>query len=204
MQKVIVYIDGFNLYHGLVEKGWRRYLWLNIQKMAENLMMFNQELVCTKYFTARIRVGDKDKKQRQTTYIEALQTLTNLEIVEGKYHSEPYLCRNCGFLHNVPSEKMTDVNIASEMIIDAVKDKYDIGLLISADADLVPAIKIIRGNYAEKRVTVGFPPARYSKDVADSVNSSFYLSRAHFARNQLDEKITRGDGFILQRPITWS
>ncbi len=29
MDRVIVYIDGFNLYFGLKSKGWRRYFWLN-------------------------------------------------------------------------------------------------------------------------------------------------------------------------------
>jgi len=203
MNKVIVYIDGFNLYHGLVDKGWRRYLWLNVQKMASSLLKFNQELVETKYFTARITVGDAAKKQRQTTYIEAIKTLNGLIIIEGKYHSESYLCHNCGFTHNIPSEKMTDVNIASQMIIDAVNDKLDTALLVSADADLVPAIEIIRSAYAKKRIVVAFPPNRYSKDLANSAQSSYFIGRMHFAKNQLEEKVTRADGFILERPKTW-
>lgn len=203
MTKVIVYIDGFNLYHGLIEKGWRRYLWLNVQQLAKSLMMMNQELVITKYFTARIKVGDDAKKQRQTTYIEALQTIPELEVIEGKYHNEPYQCRKCGFLHNIPSEKMTDVNIASQMIIDAVHNKYEVAVLISADADLVPAIKVIRANYSSKRIVVGFPPGRFSKDVANSVNSFFYLNRLHFSNNQLDTKIKRADGYELVRPLSW-
>lgn len=203
MNKVIVYIDGFNLYHGLVDKGWRRYLWLDVGKMAKSLLMINQELVCTKYFTARIVVGDQAKKQRQTTYLEALETLNEVEIVEGKYHSEPYTCYKCGFVDDIPSEKMTDVNIAAEMIIDAVKDKYDIALLVSGDADLVPAIKMVKETYTPKRLIAAFPPERYSKDLANMVHSSFHIGRIHFAHNQFPPKVPRGDGFILERPATW-
>ena len=54
MDRVIVYIDGFNLYFGLKSKGWRRYFWLNPQKLIENLLKPGQRLVFTKYFTARV------------------------------------------------------------------------------------------------------------------------------------------------------
>jgi len=30
MDRAIVCIDGFNLYFGLCDKGWRRYLWLDL------------------------------------------------------------------------------------------------------------------------------------------------------------------------------
>ena len=204
MNKVIVYIDGFNLYHGLVDKGWRRYLWLDVQKMAESLLMFNQELVITKYFTARIVVGSDAKKQRQTTYIEALKTLDSLEVIEGNYHKKLYKCHNCESTHTIPIEKMTDVNIAVEMILDAGKDKFDTALLVSADGDLVPAIKGIKGNFAKKQIIVAFPPKRYSVELDDEVaHSSFHIGRIHFAHNLLPDKVTRDDGFVLQRPAEW-
>jgi uncharacterized LabA/DUF88 family protein len=202
MLKVIAYIDGFNLYHGLNDRGWRRYLWLDIQKMAESLLMFNQELVLTKYFTARIIVGSEAKKERQTTYIEALETLNFVEIIEGRYHLEQYECYNCNFIHNIPSEKMTDVNIATEMILDAYKDKYQTALLVSGDADLVPAVNAVRGIPSNKHVVVAFPPERYSKDLEDAA-PSFHIGRIHFAHNLLPDKVTRDDGFILERPTEW-
>jgi len=52
MDRVIAYIDGFNLYFGLRDKGWRRYLWLDVQKLSTNLLKPGQQLVFTKYFTA--------------------------------------------------------------------------------------------------------------------------------------------------------
>ena len=58
-QRVIAYIDGFNLYFGLKAMGWRRYYWLDLFKLSRNLLKTNQELVAVKYFTARISAGDK-------------------------------------------------------------------------------------------------------------------------------------------------
>ncbi|MBP7766428.1 MAG: hypothetical protein KA113_14680, partial [Syntrophaceae bacterium] len=37
-ERVIAYIDGFNLYFGLKSKGWRRYYWLNLQALMRNLI----------------------------------------------------------------------------------------------------------------------------------------------------------------------
>jgi hypothetical protein len=34
MERVIAYVDGFNLYFGLKSKGWQRYFWLNIPALA--------------------------------------------------------------------------------------------------------------------------------------------------------------------------
>jgi hypothetical protein len=36
-ERVITYIDGFNFYFGLKSAGWKRYYWLNLQVMAQNL-----------------------------------------------------------------------------------------------------------------------------------------------------------------------
>ena len=88
VKRVIAYVDGFNLYFGLKSKGWRRYYWLNIQMLAQNLLKPNQRLLLTKYFTARI-TGPPDKEKRQSTYIEALETLSEFQIFYGKYQLNP-------------------------------------------------------------------------------------------------------------------
>ena len=29
MERIVAYIDGFNLYYGMKEKGWKYFYWLN-------------------------------------------------------------------------------------------------------------------------------------------------------------------------------
>src|ERR1019366_9530581 len=72
--RVVVYIDGFNLYFGLKTKGWRRFYWLNLLDLSRHLLKPHQTLVQVKCFTSRIR-DDPPKERRQSTYIDALQTL---------------------------------------------------------------------------------------------------------------------------------
>jgi len=91
VKRVIAYVDGFNLYFGLKEKGWRQFYWLNIQLLVQNLLKSGQQLIVTKYFTARI-IGSPDKEKRQSTFIEALETLSDFEILYGKYQLNPRYC----------------------------------------------------------------------------------------------------------------
>ena len=37
MSRVILYVDGFNLYFGLRSKGWRKYYWLDLVHLARVL-----------------------------------------------------------------------------------------------------------------------------------------------------------------------
>ena len=202
MNRVIAYIDGFNLYFGLREKGWCRLYWLNVQLLVQNLPKFNQELVMTKYFTSRI-IGSPDKEKRQSTFIEALETLPNLEIFYGKYQLNPRECLHCGFKNQVPNEKMTDVNIAVEMLSDAVKGKFDTALLLSADSDLVPLIRAIKNTFTKKRIVVAFPPARWSVELQSVAHAFFTIGRVNLTRSLFPDKVKKADGFILQRPLTW-
>lgn len=71
-----------------------------------------------KCFTSRIS-GPSDKKQRQNLFIQATETLTNVEIFYGQYRDNLKKCPRCGVTTSVPNEKMTDVNIAVEMMGDA-------------------------------------------------------------------------------------
>jgi len=202
MERVIAYVDGFNLYFGLRSKGWKRYYWLDIRLLAQNLMKPNQRLIATKYFTARI-AGPPDKAERQSTYIEALETLTDFHVFYGKYQLNPRQCSRCGFQDEVPNEKMTDVNIAVEILKDAYQDNFDVALLVSADSDLVPPVKTVRELFPSKRVVVAFPPDRHSVALADSADGSLFIRHARIAKSLLPEEVEKPDGYILRRPELW-
>ncbi len=98
MERVIAYVDGYNLYFGLRDSGWRRFYWLNIQELARHLTKPSQQLLMTKYFTARVS-KPQDKQRRQSLYIEALETLQDFRIFYGKYQSKPHICNKCGYVY---------------------------------------------------------------------------------------------------------
>ena len=89
----------------------------------------------------------------------------------------------CSFEDEVPNEKMTDVNIAVELLSDAFQDRYDTAFLISADSDLVPPINRIRLLFPKKNVIVAFPPDRFSKELDKYASASFTIGRAKIAKS---------------------
>lgn len=184
MERVISYIDGFNLYFGLKSAKLERYLWLDLNKLSLNLLKKFQQLVQVKYFTSRI-TGPTDKQKCQSTYIEALEGLSNLEIYYGKYQLNPQICRNCDYKSMVLSEKMTDVNIAVQILIDAYQNNYDTALLISADSDLIGPITAVRKLFPKKRIVIAFPPDRFSRELANNASGYFVIGHKKFAQSQL-------------------
>ncbi len=115
-ERVIVYIDGYNLYFGLKESGYRRYFWLNIDALSKKILKTNQELIGIKYFTSLV-TNNVSTRVRQKTYINALQTLPIVKIYYGKFQKEQAHCNICGDKFLVEREKMTDVNIATQMTV---------------------------------------------------------------------------------------
>ena len=202
MERVAAYIDGYNLYFGLRSRGWKRYYWLNVQMMAGHLLKPAQSLVLTRYFTTIVK-QPHDKRQRQAAYLEALQTLPDLTMHYGHYLASPVRCRNCGYTYDVQHEKMTDVNIAVEMMSDAYQDGFDVAFLVSADSDLVGPVKAIHHLFPKKRVISVFPPDRWSSALKGVAAGSLRIERAILARSQFPEEVTKPDGFTLRRPEEW-
>lgn len=148
LSRVAVYIDGFNLFYGLRAKGWRRYYWLDVQQLAGHLLRPGQRLEFVRYFTARVLPDPDDpgKPDRQGAYLDALTTLPGLST-----HYGYFVPRKDSY-----EEKMTDVNIAVEMLCDAHANTIDTAILVSADGDLTGAVRALKER-CKKRV----PPAAH-------------------------------------------
>jgi uncharacterized LabA/DUF88 family protein len=199
--RVIVYIDGFNLYFGMQDAGIENSKWLNIKSLIESYLTHNQELIEIKYFTSRI-TNQPGKQKRQTTYLEALET-SGVTIIYGLYKAKDIECNNCGHNWSVSNEKMTDVNIATHLLLDAFEDKYDTAILISGDSDLVPPVKAIHKHFNKKTVSVFFPPNRHNVTVAGAAKGSQIIGKKKIKDHQFSLNITKKDGYILTKPESW-
>lgn len=206
MKRVVAYIDGFNLYFGLRSKGWRRYYWLDVQKLAANLLSKGQELVAAKYFTARVSATsrDPDKAKRQSIYLDALKAHSDTKIVYGHYLAKPIRCFKCSATWQTHEEKMTDVNIAVELLTDAFDGIFDTALIISGDSDLSRAIELVRNRFPGKSVCVAFPPTRISQRLQNIANAYFVIGRRKLAQSQLPSPVMTADGYALERPLSWA
>jgi len=201
MEKVIAYIDGYNLYYGLRAQGWKRFYWLNLQKLSEQFLRPSQTLVQTKYFTTIVKQPN-DKRLRQQVFLEALQTLPDLEIYYGHFLSDEIVCRKCGHTYTTHHEKMTDVNISVELMMDAVQDRFDVAFLISADSDLVSPVRRVQQLFPHKRVISIFPPGRSSLALKKVTRGTLRIGHVELSKSLFPDQVNKG-GIILHRPAEW-
>jgi uncharacterized LabA/DUF88 family protein len=201
-EQVIAYIDGFNLYFGLMERGWRHYLWLDLEAMVKRLLRADQELVGVKYFTTRVNHPPESVK-RQGIYLDAIKAHGGVEIIYGKFMYPKKECDDCGKVRPRRTEKQTDVNIALHMVRDAYGEFCDVGLLISGDSDLVPAVREVEKACPGRSVLVVWPPARKSDELCSAASRYFALGRKHVSESQLPSIVSGQDGYALCQPVEW-
>jgi uncharacterized LabA/DUF88 family protein len=200
-ERVIVYVDGFNLYFGMLAAGFEQYKWLDLTVLSLNILKSTQELVGIKYFTSRVS-NNPDKQKRQNTYLEALES-KDIMIFYGHFQSANIECKRCGNNWKTYNEKMTDVNIASQMLIDAFQDKFDMAMLISGDSDLVPPIKAIHLLFKEKRVFIAFPPKRHNASLTLNSKGFLIIGRKKLYASQFPPEVRKKDGYVLKKPVEW-
>ena len=201
-KRVIVYVDGFNLYYGMKSSKWQRYYWLDVCALSRHLVRSDQVLVGTKYFSARI-ARPPDKVMRQSTYLEAIEALPGIQIEYGRYRSDLEACTQCGHERFVDDEKMTDVNIAVQMLLDAADDRFDIAFLISGDTDLINAVCAVQNRYA-KQVWMAFPPNRTSPILADYAKGRVRIKEKMLRLSQMPTTVRSKIGYPLTRPKEWN
>jgi uncharacterized LabA/DUF88 family protein len=200
--KTYAYIDGFNLYSGLMDKRYtisgdtsqfplRKYLWLKIDDFIHSFLQRHYNLAQIKYFTAPIR-GNPKKQYRQETYIKALETLPNINIILGKHIP----------IGKTYSEKQTDVLMALHMYTDARDTKPNAIVLVSGDSDQVPTLNWIKQIDRDIEIHVIFPPFRVSKDLRKAADFTYNTKWKRLRQYQFPETVV-GKGYSVSRPKAW-
>jgi uncharacterized LabA/DUF88 family protein len=201
-ERVAAYIDGFNLYHGLHEDG-RRHLWLDLERLVRSLLKPEQHLVIVRYFTARVR-NKPDSERRQNAYLKALTAHSGiLDIRYGRFQEKSMRCRRCGGSWVTYEEKESDVALAVSLVADGVRGLFDSALIVSADSDMVPAIRELRAARRAVRVVGALPPNRNSSDLRAHCDASFRIGTAKIRQAQLPETVMDGP-YAITRPAYWT
>lgn len=160
MRRVIVYIDGFNLYHAIDNLAKPHLKWLDVRSLAEGLLRKEEQLKAVKYFSA-YATWKPDSHARHRAYVEALES-RGVDVMLGQFKQKPRRCRQCKSVWMSHEEKETDVQIATHMVADALQGEVDRLILISADTDLAPPIQMIAKLAPKCEVFVATPPKRFA------------------------------------------
>src|SRR6266478_3708251 len=143
MRRTIVYVDGFNLYYRAL-KG-TPYKWLNIKKLAEQLLDRTNEVVLVKYYTARVSgKQDPSSPARQQLYLDALSTVPEVRVFFGNFLANVITRPLVRPIKGLPTyvqvhhtaEKGSDVKLATHLLHDAWTGAFEAAAVISNDTDL--------------------------------------------------------------------
>lgn len=201
---LIVYVDGFNLYHGLHEAYGRKRLWLDLVALARSLRP-SSHLVQVKYFTAPV-MGDPQALSHQETYQKALLAKNPglLTITSGRHQGTFIKCRKCGSSYTRYEEKETDVSIAVALVADTLTHACTDALIVSADSDLTPAVRTVQERTPGAYVVAAFPPSRFSADLQKLMPQSLHIGESKIRQAQLPEHVVdQATGIVYTRPPKW-
>jgi hypothetical protein len=158
------YIDGLNFYEASKNKWWYPYGWCDWKKTIQNYSP--GATVILKYFTSEISPRNRGAKERQQLHLRAMEKVAGAQIIKGQIRQRNVVCRRCNELMVCPRcksdsklvEKQTDVNIAVHLVEDAIDEKFDEAYLITADLDLIPAVRVALRRNVGSRIGILFPP----------------------------------------------
>ncbi|MFA6076412.1 MAG: NYN domain-containing protein [Negativicutes bacterium] len=215
MKRVVVFVDGFNLYHAIachrrkndgtgVYRPYVRYRWLNLKALAEQFLGRNEHIEEVRYYTAFVP-WDQHKEARHKIYVKALET-TAVKTVLGKFTKKEKRCRLCGKTFETYEEKHTDVNIAVDLLASCIEDRHDCAWIISGDNDLTTALEKAKQLYPAKEIMILLPidsrAERLKKWAKDNGVNYSRINEQHLRNAQLPAEIDCGEK-IIKKPVTW-
>jgi uncharacterized LabA/DUF88 family protein len=201
MDRVQLFIDGFNLYHCLMnDKSLRPYRWLDFTSLAQSLVSSKERLAGIYYFTS-FYPGDQAKRVRHQTFINA-QSLRGVTTILGEFRAKEKYCKSCKTKTPGYEEKETDVNIAVELLLGAALDRYDKCLVLSNDSDLIPVYRALKIHFPNKKIRIIFPPNYASNLLKAEVPDYTRLKQYHLKNHQFPNPLVVGNSSI-SKPAGW-
>ncbi len=135
--RVMIFIDGSNLYHSI--KNFFKRTDIDMGKLG-NKLLDKRRLVRIYYYNAK--VGHKEEPERyrdQQAFFASVSAIPYCELRLGRlvYINWP---------NTPPFEKGVDIQLATDMITHSFKNNYDVAVLVAGDNDYVGALQAVKDN----------------------------------------------------------
>jgi uncharacterized LabA/DUF88 family protein len=161
-ERVMIFIDGSNLYHSLKNHFHRTDI--DIGKLCQKLVGNNQ-LIRIYYYNSR--VGQKEEAERykhQEVFFDSVNAVPYTELKLGRlvYNNWP---------NEPPTEKGVDVQLATDMVIHNFKNNYDVAILVAGDTDYAGAVQAVKdnGKHVEIALFGNEGTSKQLREIADKI-----------------------------------
>lgn len=206
-------MDGFNLYHSLVEanrsSGGKTTKWLDLKRLCSSYLPLAGQVAGEKadlahiyYFSASPVHRSPDKINRHTMYIRCLRA-TGVNVELGRFKRKTVYCHNCNKEILTHEEKETDVAIAAKLFEICLLKEADSVILMTGDTDLAPAVRACRRLYPAINIFFAFPYKRHNAELAGIAPESIKIKLKSCLRNQFPDPLILPDGTRLKKPHSW-
>jgi len=131
--KIMIFIDGSNVFRSCRD--------LKIKISYEKFLLIlrkDRNVIRTYYYS-----GIKSKSQEKGKFFKMLKGF-GVEIKTKLLKKRDVTCRSCGEITNTYVEKGIDASLSTDLLWHAFQKSYDIGIVVSADADYIPPIERVR------------------------------------------------------------
>jgi uncharacterized LabA/DUF88 family protein len=160
--KVMIFVDGSNLYHSL--KKYFRRTDIDMGKFCDKLLG-KRQLIRIYYYNAKVgRKEEPDRYKNQQSFFSSVAAIPYCELRLGRlvYVNWP---------NTPPYEKGVDIQLATDMLTHCFRSNYDVAILVAGDNDYVGAIQAVKdsGKHVEVALFGKEQTSRALREVSDKV-----------------------------------
>jgi uncharacterized protein (TIGR00288 family) len=160
-ERVAIFIDGSNFYHGL--KACIGNTKVDFEKFAQLLCGSERELIRTYYYNAPVNQEALPETYKdQQRFFDSLKTVPYFEVKLGRLEKRTIKANKQELIETFGEktakeildkwgetiityvEKGVDIELATDMLRLAYNNAYDTGIIVTGDGDFVPAIKGVK------------------------------------------------------------
>ncbi len=185
-ERVMVFIDGSNLYHVLGQTCGRHDL--QFDKFAQKLAN-GRDLRRVYYYNIRQEAfEDRSNASDQDKFLASLYDTPHLEVKLGIWKQRG----------STMVEKGVDVMLAVDLVTHAFKDHYDTAIIVSGDADFYPALQGAKD--VGKQVEVAAFETNISSEAARVADVHIKLTKTFFTGLWMTRAQMRQRSAALRKP----
>jgi len=182
--RVVIFIDGSNLYHAL-RSNFRRHD-LNFTEFAKTLCGSRRLFRIYYYNVLQDPIQRPEGYREQQEFLDILRKTPYLEVRLG----------GTKVAQGIPVEKGIDIMLATDLLYFAWNDSYDVALLVSGDADFAYALQAVKN--MGKHVEVAYFESSVSKDLLNVADNRHLLDRKFFSGLWVSKPRIRRKGAITE------
>jgi hypothetical protein len=212
MAKMIVYVDGFNLYYRALRGTPHK--WLDLDALSRASLPVGTAVQQINYYTAHVSGRtDPDAPKRQHAYLRALQTLPMVRIHYGNFLTTQ---KWAGLVETSPNqfrptpvvayvwkteEKGSDVNLGAHLVRDAFLGSFEEAAILTNDTDLCEPMRIVRDDI-KLPITLLTPVSNPAKSLLAVATHVRHIA-PYIGPCQFPNPVIGARGKKIAKPATW-